>query len=300
MNADVPAYRSGERDAGRPNTAGERIRDALKVAARGIPADHGIAGTRPQVVTDARERRGLIVEIVIVLVLTFGMSGLRSLLSLIDAQLHRGGIGSQSVALNTSSSTVGIIDLAEQLLDAVHLFAIAALAVYLLWRSGITARILGLKPVKVASDVSWGVAAAAVIGLPGLGLYVAARALGINAEVLPSTLTDAWWRLPVLILAAIGNAAAEEFLVVGYLITRLRQLGAGENSSLLGSAVLRGSYHLYQGFGGGVGNLAMGLVYGRFFQCTARIWPLVIGHALIDTVAFGYALLGDHLGLLTR
>ena len=43
----------------------------------------------------------------------------------------------------------------------------------------------------------------------------------------------------------------------------------------------------------------MGLVYGRVFQRTDRVWPLIIGHALIDTVAFvGYALLRDHLSWL--
>ena len=34
------------------------------------------------------------------------------------------------------------------------------------------------------------------------------------------------------------------------------------------SAVLRGSYHLYQGFGGFVGNIVMGLVFGRVWQRT--------------------------------
>ena len=65
---------------------------------------------------------------------------------------------------------------------------------------------------------------------------------------------------------------------------------------MLVSAVLRGAYHLYQGFGGGLGNLVMGVVYGRFFQVTGRVWPLVIAHAVIDVVAFiGYGLLRDHL-----
>jgi membrane protease YdiL (CAAX protease family) len=81
-------------------------------------------------------------------------------------------------------------------------------------------------------------------------------------------------------------------LVVGYLLTRLRQLGMGENRALLVSAVVRGSYHLYQGFGGFVGNVVMGLVYGRVWQRTNRLWPLVLGHFLIDFVAFvGYAAL---------
>lgn len=251
------------------------------------------------VVTDPRRRRAIGAELTIVVVLTFGMSAASSILSLIEAQVRAGGIGRTTVALNASASSVDWIDLARQLLSATRLFAIAGLAIYLLYRSGVRLTRVGVTRFPSGRDAAWGVALAAVIGLPGLGLYVVARELGLNAQVLPSDLTETWWRLPMLVISAIGNAAAEEFLVVAYLITRLRQLGWGEGRSLLASALLRGSYHLYQGFGGGVGNVAMGLVYGRFHQLTSRTWPLVVGHALIDTVAFvGWALLRDQLGPL--
>ena len=38
------------------------------------------------------------------------------------------------------------------------------------------------------------------------------------------------------------------------------------------STLLRGSYHLYQGLGGFVGNLVMGLVFGRVWQRQGRLW----------------------------
>jgi membrane protease YdiL (CAAX protease family) len=130
-------------------------------------------------------------------------------------------------------------------------------------------------------------------------LYLLARAAGLNLTVLPSALGDTWWRIPVLIVAAVANAVAEEVLVVAYLITRLRQLGSGEGAAVLASAALRGSYHLYQGFGGCVGNLLMGLVFARLWQRTTRLYPLITAHAVIDTVAFaGYALLHGHVSWL--
>jgi len=86
---------------------------------------------------------------------------------------------------------------------------------------------------------------------------------------------------------------------VVYLLTRLRQLGLGENRSVLASAVLRGSYHFYQGFGGFLGNVVLGLVFGRVWQRCNRLWPLVIAHTAIDVVAFvGYALLVHHVNWL--
>jgi membrane protease YdiL (CAAX protease family) len=121
----------------------------------------------------------------------------------------------------------------------------------------------------------------------------------MNAEVEPSALHNSWWRIPVLVIAAFANGFAEEVVVVGYLITRLRQLGLSQNRAILASSVLRGLYHLYQGFGAGLGNLVMGLVFGYSWCRSGRLWPLVIAHGLIDTVAFvGYVLLAGHVGWL--
>ena len=141
---------------------------------------------------------------------------------------------------------------------------------------------------------------AALIGIPGLGLYLTARALGIAPDVAPSTLTDVWWRVPVLVASAFANAWAEEVVMIGYLLTRLRQLGWSENRALGAAAVLRGAYHLYQGVGAFVGNAVMGCVFGRVWQRHNRLWPLIGAHALIDVVAFvGYAFLPGSRGAIT-
>ena len=65
--------------------------------------------------------------------------------------------------------------------------------------------------------------------------------------------------------------------------------------------MLRGAYHLYQGFGAGLGNLVMGLVFGYVWRRTGRLWPLIIAHGIIDSVAFvGYALLAGSSRLAAR
>jgi membrane protease YdiL (CAAX protease family) len=242
-------------------------------------------------VTDPGQRRALVLEIVLVLAVTLGLAGLRSLLALLDALLAPGSLADHSVAINAPVRKTELLDLAYQLTGVIQLLAWGALGCYLLWRSGIAPRSLGLDRRPTGRDAGLGVGLAAVIGGPGLGLYYLAHAAGLNLTVLPSALADTWWRVPVLVASAAANALAEELLVVGYLITRLRQLGSGEGGAMLASAALRGSYHLYQGFGGFAGNLAMGLVFARIWQRTNRLWPLVTAHALIDIVAFvGYAL----------
>jgi len=253
----------------------------------------------PEPVADPVARRALTVELVIVFSVTLGLSGLRSLLSLLDALLQPAPLSQQAVALNVPQAAANLIDLAFQLAGVAQLLAWGALGGYLLWSGGIRLARIGLDRTRPGRDAAAGAVLFVVVGVPGLGLYLVARALDLNLTVLPSTLGDTWWRLPVLVAAAAGNAWAEEVLVVGYLLTRLRQLGWSENRGLLVSAALRGSYHLYQGFGGGAGNLAMGLLFGRLWHRTNRLVPLILAHALLDTVAFvGYALLHNHVGWL--
>jgi len=232
------------------------------------------------------------IELVIVFAVTLGLSGLRSLLALLDALLRPEPLNQQSVAINVSRAARDLIDLLAQVTAAAGLVAWAALGAYLLWRDGIRPACVGLDRAQPGRDVLRGVGLAALIGIPGLGFYLLAWRSGASLAVVPSTLDDTWWRPVALTLSAVGNALAEEVLVVGYLITRLRQLGLRENSSLALAAVLRGSYHFYQGFGGFIGNVVMGLVFGRVWQRTNRLWALVIAHTLLDVVAFvGYTVL---------
>lgn len=228
------------------------------------------------------------------LTVTFGMSAASSMLQLIAATLA--GLAHQKVELNPRRVPYDLIDLGLNLVSIARLAAWGALAVYLLWRSGFRPKSIGLGRWQWRADGLGALGLAALIGLPGLGLYLAARHLGLSAEVVPAPVDDTWWRAPVLILAAFANGWAEEVVVVAYLQTRLRQLGFGGTRAILASAVLRGGYHLYQGFSAGLGNLVMGVVFGWAWQRTGRLWPLVVAHGLIDTVAFvGYALLRDHL-----
>jgi membrane protease YdiL (CAAX protease family) len=250
-------------------------------------------------ITDPRVRRLVGTEVLVVLTVTLGLSAARSALSLIDALLQPVPLNEQQVALNAPAAQAELVDLAAQLLRVLQLVGWGALGGYLLLRAGFALRQVGLDARRPGRDALGAAGLAALIGVPGLGLYLVARAIGVSVTIAPSTLDDTWWRLPVLIASAAANSWAEELVMVGYLITRLRQLGWSENGSLLAQALLRGGYHLYQGLGGLVGNVVMGLVFGRVWQRTNRLWMLVGAHTLIDVVAFtGYALLAGRVGWL--
>jgi membrane protease YdiL (CAAX protease family) len=243
------------------------------------------------------QRRGLRIEIFVILAVTFGLSAYTALLDLVEAVIL--GLSGQKVALNPRRSPIDLIDLGLNLAGVFQLLAWGALGLYLLWRSGFRPSDVGLGRFRWRSDALGGLGLAALIGLPGLALYVAARHLGLAVSVVPTELNDTWWRIPVLIAVAFANGWAEEIIVVAFLITRLRQLNVNPLAAVLASSVLRGVYHLYQGYGAGLGNIAMGLVFGYVWVRTRRLWPLIVAHGVIDAVAYvGYALVADHLSWL--
>lgn len=260
----------------------------------------------PPIGADARRetRRSVRFEIVLVFVITLGMSGLRSMVTIIETQIKASqaqiSLNRVHVSVAAPQSTVGIVDLIRQLLTIVSGLAWGGLGLYLLWRAGAgLSRHLGLNLRRPWHDLAAAVGLAALIGIPGLGLYLLANRLGFSLTVDVSTLNDVWWRIPVSIGIAFENGFLEECLVVGYLLLRLRQLDVRPWAALLLSAVLRGSYHLYQGYGGFVGNAVMGLIFGFVFLRWRRLWPLIIAHGLIDTVALvGYVLLHGHASWL--
>lgn len=242
-------------------------------------------------------RRATRIEVGVMLAVTFGVTAVVAVLQLADAVLS--GLPGHRVRLNRDQSRYDLINLGLNLASVGQLVSWGLLALYLLWRSGIRPSGIGLGRLRWRPDVLGGLGLAALIGIPGLLLYIGARAVGLNAQVEPSALHNSWWRIPLLVLAAFANGFAEEVVVVGYLITRLRELGMTNRAAMLASSTLRALYHLYQGFGAGLGNLVMGFVFSYAWLRTGRLWPLVIAHGVIDTVAFvGYVLLAGHTGWL--
>ncbi|MGL6234176.1 MAG: CPBP family intramembrane glutamic endopeptidase [Segniliparus sp.] len=247
------------------------------------------------------------VELAVVLLVTFGASALSAVLSLADASLSAGGIGAQRVTLNAPALHIAVLDIGRDLVYAAHLAAFAGLALVLLARDAAAPSLLealdriGLRWERsrgAARDLGSGAGLAALIGVPGLVLYLLAHRFGLAPTVAPAQ-GYPWWRAPELVLLAFANGLAEEVVVVGYLVTRLRQLRVSPCAALCASALLRGCYHLYQGVPAGLGNVAMGLLFGWAWLRWGRLVPLVVAHTLIDSVAFvGYPLLHGHVSWL--
>lgn len=238
-------------------------------------------------------------EIFIVFALSLGASGLNALLSLIGSLLAKQSLSSQQALLVGTLAQNNWLDLILQLVGIAEALMPVVLVFYLMARSGEPPSVMGLDAREPARDLIRGAIIAAVIGGAGLGLYLAAFHLGISLNVVPESLPAVWWRIPVLVLSAAHDGILEEILVIGYLLRRLDQLGWTPWKAIVFAAVLRGSYHLYQGFGGFIGNATMGLIFGYLYRRWGRVTPLIIAHTLIDTVTFvGYAALHGRVSWL--
>ena len=161
------------------------------------------------------------------LALSLGQSGVYSILRIIERLTREVALNQQTSTLNPSVvPDRPWLDLTYQLVQIAFALVPVLLVIYLVQRSDPPAgRTLGFDLRRVRFDLGFGFVIALGIGIPGLGLYLAARALNLNTEVQASGLNAAWWTVPVLVLSAFQNAVLEEVIMIGYLFTRLTQLG---------------------------------------------------------------------------
>lgn len=220
-------------------------------------------------------RRVLTEEVLVVLALSFLASAVYAVLSLVEAPLS----GITVAAANQDPR------IARQVLGVAFGLAPVFLVWHLVRRSGEGTVAIGLDAGRPRRDLGEGAVLFAIVGVAGVAIYAAAVTLGVNRFVVPVPPEGHWWTIPALLLNAGEAALLEETIVLGYLVTRLEQLGATPRGAVAASALLRGTYHLYQGWGGFAGNLAMGLFFGALFVRRRRTWPFVVAHFLLDVGA---------------
>lgn len=233
-------------------------------------------------------KRRIDFEILLVLGVSLGRSAVYSVVAFVAALTTPKGLGGSSTTINESESPREWLDATYQFLGIFFQIVPVLLALFLLG-SGALLKV-GLARLKLGRQLLQGLGLAAVIGIPGLGLYLAARSLGLSVQVVATDVAGYWWTTPMLLLSAAGASMIEETVMIGYLFAKLKERGLSDSKILWLSALVRGSYHLYQGIGGFVGNVVMGLVFGKLYQKTGKLLPLLFAHFLLDAVIFvGYA-----------
>jgi membrane protease YdiL (CAAX protease family) len=230
-------------------------------------------------------------ELWLVVMLSLGASAIYSLLSLLRKLTSDAGLAGSTTTINRPLAEQPWLDLLSQLASIALSLVPILLALYFLRQDDIS---LGLKPKW--KDLAHALGLAAAIGIPGIGLYFAALELGFTSQVVPSSLGDYFWTIPVLLLAALRAGLLEEIIAVGFVMKKLKLISPTWSlvAIIVISALFRASYHLYQGYSAFLGNFVMGLVFAYYFHKTGRVAPLIIAHTLMNSVVFvGYPLLGS-------
>lgn len=269
-------------------------------------------------------RRFLAWEVVLVLGVSLGRSAVYAILQLAE-RLAEAPLAEQTATVHSSRSRHELFDLTYQVLDSIFALVPVALVLYLMFLHGVNPfRRFGLDLRRPRRDLALGAGLFLLIGAGTLVVYVGGRTAGVTMEIIPADVTAHWWTTPTLLIAAVRHALVEEVIMVAYLLDRARRLWPGLTPSwvrpesslqaapapaghraeprdaapaglprlgrlwwvVVAAALLRGAYHLYQGFGPGLGNALMGVVFGAVYLRYGRVMPLVIAHFLLDAVAF--------------
>ena len=175
------------------------------------------------------------------------------------------------------------------------------LATYFMKRDNISWKSVGLKLPKGGKDwlINVGLALLAVIAtflLMGLVLDPIMTHFGLEK---PDDIADRFQFFlgkPLVFIAYLvtvvwfGAAMGEELLMRGFLLNKLTNVFGGDKLgiilALISHAIIFGMLHIYQGLPGiistGFAGLILGIIY---FLGKKRLFPVILGHALINTIS---------------
>jgi membrane protease YdiL (CAAX protease family) len=162
----------------------------------------------------------------------------------------------------------------------------------LLFLNGELPGALQLKPARLSHDLGHGL----VLGLElmvvqvGVAILLGGSPIGqvppANQAIGRALAADPWllafWLGPVIWL----QAALIEELTRAFMLSRLWHVWtspAGRLLAVLGSALLFGMGHAYQGAIGIVGTSVIGLMLGLHYEARGRVLPLIIAHGVYNS-----------------
>ncbi len=222
------------------------------------------------------DKRRIQMEVLVVLALAFVPDLFNAFMALVDPSAEWSSFALQSVALIIRS------------------LSISAVVLYILKLNGDGCASIGLgRPYLVVDLVSgaimfycwWWLYYHTAIFVWHLGQIGAIPTewldLGSGKGAAPLGTAGVVW----LVAMSIANGFAEELVMRGYLITRLRHLLGSPVAAVAISTALFASYHAYQGPYGVFSAILFGGITGFIFILTNRLWPCVIAHVIADIAA---------------
>ena len=220
----------------------------------------------------------MLAEIAVVFLVTLGTSSVGSAIDLANI-LNRVPTGDTAFIVFIPGHTALSVTLASAFL-LVHAVGVVGLVVYMLFRSRESVRSIGLSLDRKRRDILL-IIPYAVLGLVLLRLGFLAPQAGVTSVQSPGPLPVPGPYEWVAVLRSVEAGLVEEFVVLAFVITRLRQIGVHPLAVIWISALLRASYHLEYGWAA-AGPLLFGVGYGIVYMVTRRLAPAIAVHAGYD------------------
>lgn len=234
-------------------------------------------------VLSSNDRLVLTIELLVVIAIAVGPY----LAGAIHAVVQRGSHQFASRELTSSMGFGGIVAALQILIPTA----------YLAWRSGDSWGVFGVVAIRPRVDAALSVAVAAahfvLMVLAGWSIAIAAMFVPLLDDLIDGTgqahasagASSSPMSIVTFALWMLINGASEEFVMKGYLLPKLKQWGGSTAFALVVSALLFGSYHLYQGPVAAIIVAMVSVPLGWLYLKIGRIWPFMFGHALYDVVA---------------
>jgi membrane protease YdiL (CAAX protease family) len=169
-----------------------------------------------------------------------------------------------------------------QFLIVYELIALACLGGFLTTRGWTLGRI-GVTPSVRDSLMGLALLAASYVGSIVVMIVVGNVAPAIVIAASQTKLVEGPLETTAIIAVSLVNGFFEELFVCGYLISAMKEK-RGFAMAVNASAILRISYHLYQGTIGVLTIVPIGLIFAYWYARTGRLWPLIVAHAIMDMV----------------
>lgn len=156
----------------------------------------------------------------------------------------------------------------------------AVLALFLRAR-GWTLQRLGLAPSWRDSGLGVALALASYVGYALLWIVTISLWPRVGQVARATHLIGGTLQWLNVLLVSLVNPVYEEVFLCGYVVAALRER-VGVTAAINASAGLRVFCHFYQGALGVLGIVPMALLFAYWYARTARLWPLIVAHAILD------------------
>jgi membrane protease YdiL (CAAX protease family) len=114
------------------------------------------------------------------------------------------------------------------------------------------------------------------------GLLAAAITSGAAASTAVDWVFDRYELIPLVLLATLAIGYREEIFYRAYLASRAEELGLTPRQLLYAGTLVFGLGHLYQGIGGLLVSVAVGIVFAEVFLRSRSLHGIAIAHGLFN------------------